>query len=229
MKMTFTKIAAVLGLVALAACSGGTEQTTSLLAETQELNKIIKAKRSGPAPLPDLTRAQLNDIPVPLLELKVASLGVAAWIVPHVRRKDAGPGPVTAWKSPDGAQVVLRSGVLIGTRGIGNDVASADASLAVRATQDRKAASGARSLQVRNDNNGLLRIDMQCSIRVVGSETLTIVQQNFATTHMRETCNTPYGQQSNDYWIDSRTGGIVQSRQWAGPYLGYFDTRLLKS
>ena len=55
-----------------------------------------------------------------------------------------------------------------------------------------------------------------------------IVELKFNTRHLQEQCSNALGQVTNDYWVDSQDGTVRQSRQWAGPYIGYLRLRRLK-
>lgn len=229
MKMTLPRLISIALITALTACSSGTESENTQLESLRDLRDTIKASRAGPKPLPPISRDKLNQLQNPILKVTIEGTGVEGLLLQHVKRTDASAGQIVVWRSGDNADVILRSGVLIGTRGLGNDVASGNAAMAVRALRNRQGGSGQRILDVRNDSNGLLRISMRCTMRVIGNETLSIVQKNFATKHMQEQCDTDFGTVTNDYWVDSRNGVVIKANQWAGPYLGKVGTTVLNN
>ena len=208
------------GLI-LSACSGGTETASSQSSTLSEVVSVAsnqrKAKRNPPV-LPTLTR--------PLLDgLTVASLEVVAAKREQTAYRD---GNVTVWRTGGNSQLVLRDGVLIGTKGLGNDLASADASPALAAVRSRGSSSGQRVMYIRNDVNGVDRMSLSCEVRNMGAETLEIVERSFPTVHLREDCSNETGQITNHYWVDRRDSTVWKSRQWGGPKVGYLDMRLLK-
>ena len=74
-------------------------------------------------------------------------------------------------------------------------------------------------------------MELACEISDLGSETIVIVERAHRVEHLRETCvlgaDGAGGVIANDYWIDSTGPTVWQSRQWAGPYVGYLTTRQL--
>ena len=206
------------GLI-LSACSGGTETASSQSSTLSEVVSVAsnqrKAKRNPPV-LPTLTR--------PLLEVVAAKREQTAYLIPEAYRD----GNVTVWRTGGNSQLVLRDGVLIGTKGLGNDLASADASPALAAVRSRGSSSGQRVMYIRNDVNGVDRMSLSCEVRNMGAETLEIVERSFPTVHLREDCSNETGQITNHYWVDRRDSTVWKSRQWGGPKVGYLDMRLLK-
>jgi hypothetical protein len=123
--------------------------------------------------------------------------------VPSACRDGFGMGRVTVWANQAGQHIILRNDVLIGTKGLGGDLASANASVAIGAISARSARSGQRTMYVRNGENGTDTLQMQCVVSSVGHESLTIVEKLVATRHLRETCTHSVATISNDYWVDA--------------------------
>lgn len=213
--------------LALSACSGGTETASSQSSTLSEVfmaaSNQRKANRNPPA-LPTLTRPLLDGLTVASLEVVAPKREQTAYLIPDAYRD----GNVTVWRTGGNRQVVLRDGVLIGTKGLGNDLASADASPALAAVRSHGSSSGQRVMYIRNDVNGVDRMSLSCEVRNIGPETLEIVERSFPTVHLREDCSNETGQITNHYWVDSRDGTVWKSRQWGGPKVGYLDIRLLK-
>nr|WP_260108846.1 YjbF family lipoprotein [Phaeobacter inhibens] len=72
---------------------------------------------------------------------------------------------------------------------------------------------------------------MLCSRRDLGAGPIEIVELRYPTRHIEERCRPSQpgrgGEIINDYWVDSRSGRVWQSRQWAGPNVGYLRIRQL--
>ncbi len=211
--------------VALAACTGGSENIQTQAGALEDIRKSVAANRKGDAAAQDivLTRELLNQITVPSLEVVAEARDRTAYLVPFSRR-----GDVTVWRTVDGGQVVLRNGLVTGTRGLGGDLASADFSATLAALQS---GSGAflRRLYVRNGLGQEDAISLNCQTETVGRVRLDVVGKSYETTHLRESCQT--GQESivNEFWIEPKSGVVRQSRQWVGPTIGYLRVRLLKN
>ena len=53
-----------------------------------------------------------------------------------------------------------------------------------------------------------------------------VVERVYPTRRLQERCSDGKGGEVvNDYWVDLSGGRIRQSRQWAGPVIGYIRTR----
>lgn len=225
----------VLGLLAaalvLGACSRGSEDEQTNVQLVGTLRDVLRenreARRNPPQP-PQLTRVLLDQQTVGLLEVSLESRALTAILIPAAERTDGGPGEVAVWATLDNAQVILRDGVIYGTRGLGRDLASSDVTTAVRAVNQRRATTGAREMQIRNDNFGADTLRFRCAITVIGDTSIEIVERRFAVRHLRERCENDAGFFENDYYVDSARR-VIQSRQWAGPGLGFMTLRLLKN
>lgn len=124
-------------------------------------------------------------------------------------------GNVRLWAAADGAQVALRDGVLISTRGFGMDLMSADVPSVAGLSGDHS-----RTHHYLDGTDTPIRRGYTCTVATAaGGEKVA------NTTHLQETCRSDAGLITNDFWI---SGGnrIVKSRQWVSQGVGYaiFDT-----
>lgn len=127
-------------------------------------------------------------------------------------------GNIRLWAAADGAQVALRDGVLISTRGFGMDLMSADVP-----TVAALVGGGAEHSRTHHYLDGAdtpNRRSYTCSVAVAANDA-----KMPKTTHLQETCRSDAGRITNDYWL---SGGnqIIKSRQWVSQGVGYaiFDT-----
>ena len=129
-------------------------------------------------------------------------------------------GDVVLWTAADGAQVALRDGVLISTRGFGMDLMSADVpSVAVLLDANPQHA------RVNTFLDGLdtpVRRSYDCLVTPVIPADAT---KDVAAFHVLETCQSDAGRIKNEYWIDGARA-VVKSKQWISSGVGYaiFDT-----
>lgn len=226
----FTKASAFILTFLLIGCTGGndlgTDQTV-IFKELGEVRKANRAARKNPTPKFELTRAILDDGNLQFLKVTSEKRDGTAYMQPAAYRTGYGIGRVAVWKTGTGQSIVLRNDVLIGTKGFGNDLASADSTNAIKAVGNRSARSGQKAMYVRNDVNGTDPYYLQCSASVLESKQLNIFEKRFLTLHIREVCSIVGTQVSNDFWVDQQ-GTIRQSRQWAGPGLGYLEILLVE-
>ena len=111
---------------------------------------------------------------------------------------------VAIYAAADGPQVFLRDGVILGTRGFGPDLMSAQApSLATL----RSGADHSRSYTLLDGTDTLRRETFACSLQRKGQS-------------LDETCTSPNRVIRNQFSFDSH-GKVVNSRQWLGDSAGY--------
>ena len=224
---------AIAALAVLAACSSDSDQVTNLpklLKDTA--TTAAKTRKEGPKPPVTVTPKMLADTKIAALQVNPVKLGGSDFLRRVARRNDSEFGTVEVWNSSDNAQIFLRNGVLIGTRGVGGDIISSNAAATVSAVTQARSGAGSRTYRVSNGDNTDQLVNFRCEIQNLGAEGITVVNQTFATTHLRETCSGgPAGTLSvvNNYWVQSGNGLVKKSRQWAGPVVGYFEMILLKN
>jgi hypothetical protein len=218
-------IIALLALSVLAACSGGNSETTTQTAGVIELREAFRAQRASKeatAKAPTVTRALVEQINAPIVEVRLDSRDVTGYFLLSSQR-----GDVQLWNATDGGQIVIRSGLVTATRGIRDDLASSD----FADTLDRLQAgsgSSSRRYYVRNALGGQDMIRMECNLSNSGPERLEILERFHDTIRLRETCRAQDGTEiENAYWIEPKSGIIRQSRQWISPDLGHFFLRFL--
>lgn len=134
---------------------------------------------------------------------------------------------VGSWISPEGYGFYLRDGLLVGTRGIGEGLLSADVT-ALRAALGE----GARRRVVRRhaylggDNGSRIR-HYSCLIEPKGAREIALGAGRSRTRLVAETCSGAGETFENLYWLTEPGGRIVQSRQWMGPLHGALSTRVV--
>ena len=211
-------------LLGLGACSGGDQKIDNQQTIISELTDIVRGNvAAGGAEEVVLTRDLLDQLTVPSLEVVAETRDQTAYLIPFSRRQG-----VTVWRGVDGAQVVLRQGLVTSTRGIGNDLVSSDYQATLAALRAGRGET-TRRLFVRNDLRSEDSLTLQCSLSTLGAVQLEVVGRTYNTTHLREVCATPVGDIVNDYWVERGRSLIRQSRQWVGPKLGYLNLRQLRA
>ena len=132
---------------------------------------------------------------------------------------------VISWLTADGIGLYLRQGVLVSTRGLGQDLMAADVADVIRAIQT----GHGTAIKIHDYLDGedqMYRRSFYCTIRTKGREKLNIYGLSVATRHVVESCQNPELKYENDYWISSGNR-IWQSRQWIGPDLQYLTMQYL--
>ncbi len=224
---------AVVAAALLAGC--GSESSTQqslagLIGGT--LKQGVDARRAGRPAKVVVTPKMLAETKVAALQVNPEIAGGSDFLQRVATRDDSVPGRVEIWKSSDNALVFLRNGVVVGTRGVGGDIISADAALTVRALANRASASGVREYILSDGDVTTTRMQFRCTVTVAERGSVTVVNQRFNATRMQEACiGGPTGDLriDNEYWVEDSTGLVRKSRQWVGLKSGYFELILLKS
>lgn len=224
--MRLKPTAAALLLFALAACAKGPEKQPLELEILSTIREQIALRRAPKQDRPPLTRAFLDTVTSPYIEVTLEESGIFAYLQPQIVRRDDGPGEVVTWVTEDQVTVSLRDGILIATRGLRGDLLSAS-TLARSGGAKGPEGQGARRFDLRFGDHESKQLEFACVVRDLGPEPLEIVEVTYPTRHLQEYCENESGHIVNDFWVDSRTGRIWQSRQWAGPLNGYIRIRQL--
>jgi len=216
--------AAFAGLI-LAGCSAGNDMPSVELQVLDAARGAIASKTAPQTQRPKLTRAILDTLDVASIEVTLERNDQLAYLFEDAKRRDGRAGKITVWRTEDQVTLAMRNGVLIATRGLDGGIISS----AVQVSGDAPGPSrgGERVQYIRALDNKEIRLSMACEVVNLGPEQIVIVERRHATRHVQERCAGGGGTVVNDYWIDSRAGVVWQSRQWAGPNLGYLRIRQL--
>lgn len=212
-------------VLALAGCAGGLDRPTLNLQVIEALRSTLAARMAPRAERPPLTRAALDTVEGAFLEATVEARGQSAYLFVSGSRTNSSPGRIVVWRTEDNVSLAVRNGVLIETRGLGGDLGSS--AVQVEGFRPGPGGSGPRVMQIRALDNKLVQISLACELTDLGPEPVEIVELRHPTRHLREHCEGGGGTVVNDYWVESRRGIVWQSRQWAGPFIGYIALRQL--
>lgn len=244
LKLTCARVVAAIMLSLLAACAKGPGEPSAEVELSQAIGQVIRQRLApDPAPLV-VTRALLDSQAVPHVEVVVEDQDLTGYLGLLLSRRDNLPGEITHWSAADGSALSFRNGMLIASRGMAGNLLSA--AVPAEGLHPGPAHGGARSYQLRSGDFEARSVTLACSLQDLGPVTLEIVDLRYPTRHIQERCETlEEGARAkvviNDYWIDSqprpRTGPqtdylarhqprfVRQSRQWAGPQIGYLRIR----
>lgn len=130
------------------------------------------------------------------------------------------------WTDADGGGILRRHGILVGTRGLGFDLLTADVDGLARAL---RAGGGRDVLRVNRHLRGDDRIAVRrylCDVVAVGSETLAFYGRSVRTTVWEERCQGEEDAFVNRYWREN-DGTVRRSRERVSPEVGHVDLSLL--
>lgn len=225
MRLTATVLACA---ALLGGCARGPEKKPVELEVLKAVGEQFSRRRNPTPPPVQLTRALLDEQTQPYIEVIIENRDAKAYLTRALRRRDSQPGEIAVWRTQDNVSLSLRQGMVIATRGLGGGLLSAAVPAADGVAGPVR--GGARSYGLRAQGNGQVTLHMACSLSDLGPAMVEIVEIAHPTRHLREHCEGADGVVVNDYWVDSRPGRaqVWQSRQWAGPEIGYVRIRQLR-
>ncbi len=209
----------------LSGCSVGDDVPSLELQVIDAIRGTIASKTAPKPPIVVVNRALLDGLEGSFLEVTLERNDQLAYLEMDTERRDGGPGKITVWRTYDNVSLAMRNGMLIAITGLGGGIASSS----VLASGDTlgPAYDGEHVQYIRGLDNKQIRLSFACEVAQLGPESVEIVEHIHATRHVQERCEGGGGTIVNDFWIDSRAGLVWQSRQWAGPNIGYLLIRRL--
>lgn len=218
-KARITSAAISLALIAgLSACGNDKSSNNGnpLLIAAKTATGVVAQARgnkeaaSAPARTPEQMAAEAMRVnPGPLILVNFESLGRT-----QVMAMTGQNGAMRTYMTPSEEALILRGGMLTGTRGLGNDLSSVDAQTETL-VRNGQSGSGQRIMRYFS-GDGLERpLDFNCTTSP-GPKGGVIV----------ESCEGHGARFQNNYMPQG--GQIPVSRQWAGPKLGYVTIQTLR-
>jgi hypothetical protein len=214
-----TVASGLIALAVLAACGNDKGEPSTMSTVVGGVAKATLAKvkgRRGPAAVAaaPASRADIEKYGIPILRAVIKARGADALVTISDSK-----GDVVTWATTDGTTFTLRNGVLSQTRGLGPDLMSA----AVPSVADLAKDGGThpRSYFFLGEDDRSTRRDYDCTVAVVGRESIEIFARSHSTLHVKEDCQRPEGKITNDFWLEG--AAVRKSRQWASPGTGYIE------
>ncbi|WGT51466.1 YjbF family lipoprotein [Thioclava nitratireducens] len=124
-------------------------------------------------------------------------------------------GTVETWRSGDDITVSVDRGVVVATRGLGDDLMAADSGPTLAALRSAKMDAYRRTYRFLKADNHADYVLLGCKMTAAGNETLA----GLNLLRHEEQCRNPKMAITNIYWTD-KTGRIQAGRQWVSPTVG---------
>ncbi|OOY20815.1 hypothetical protein BMI86_09905 [Thioclava sp. DLFJ5-1] len=124
-------------------------------------------------------------------------------------------GTVETWRTDDDITVSVDRGVVIATRGLGDDLMAADSGPTLAALRGTKIGAYRRTYRFLTADNHSDYVLLGCEMTTAGNETLA--GQNLL--RHEEKCSNPKMTVTNIYWTNKK-GRVQAGRQWVSPTVG---------
>lgn len=175
---------------------------------------------------PQMTRAQLNQIPYAVIAISTEGRP-RAFLVPlsdndgYLNYRDAA-----------GNAVVMFGGAVTGTESLGHDLEAVRLDPLDPVAHPTPLARWPERIQreyryARRDLPSY-GITLDCVFTRVARERIVIVEVSYDLVRVNETCTNAERQVSNTYWVQEATGFIWKSKQWIGPEIGYATIEIIR-
>ena len=201
-------------LVAFSACGPLYEDNlgTRLLEAGQKMTGLgPDPAPAAPAVSPEVANAAPGDV----LLVKIIARNAVAPMT-----KAAQNGGAITWISPGKVTMSFEDGILVGTRGLGDDLMGVDP-IGVRAALNAGGGTAQRRQSFLTSEDQIATRDLACTITRVGAETLQTIGGARPTTKFEEDCKGPALEFKNSYWLAG--GEIIRSRQAVSAGLGFIQ------
>ncbi|MFV0408943.1 MAG: YjbF family lipoprotein [Paracoccus sp. (in: a-proteobacteria)] len=228
-----SKILGTLALtMALGACgSASDENQSSVLGQLGQIAGPAVAKVSGgksaqpkAAPLsPEQMAARaLSANPAPLILVGLENTGTV-----QVMAMVGDNTGMRTYMTPNEQALIIRGGMLVGTRGLGHDLSTAETEGTAVLIRARRAGEGKRTMRYL-DGEGIERpLPMTCSVAIGGGKNFSFAGSSWTATQVTESCKGGGAEIQNSYLVTA-SGQIPVSRQWIGPNLDYVSIQTVR-
>ncbi|WP_294928066.1 YjbF family lipoprotein [uncultured Paracoccus sp.] len=213
----FTRGACALAALSLLAACGNdrSQQSASPLGILgQVASQAIAERNAEPAAAPrspsDIAAEALSVNPGPLILVGLESMGTT-----QAMAMTGQNGDMRTYMTPNEQALILRNGMLSGTRGLGNDLSVAEAAQSAALIRAGRSGQAQRTMRYYT-GDGLERpLPMTCTIGPGPNAGVMV-----------ESCEGLGASFQNNYMVSG--GQITVSRQWIGPALGYVTIQTLR-
>jgi hypothetical protein len=164
-----------------------------------------------PAIAPNIANAAPGDV----LLVKIIARDAVAPMT-----KVAQNGRNITWISPGPVTMAFEDGILVGTRGLDDDLMGVDP-IGVRAALNAGGGTAHRLQSFLTSEDQIAARELTCDITRIGSEDIQIIGGTRTATKFEEDCKGPALEFKNTYWLAG--GEIIRSRQAVSAGVGFIQ------
>lgn len=221
--ISFYSVSKALAVGMSALILGGCGDNASAKFAQQALGGLsgLGSRGEQPDPRTGLTREALDTADIRLLYVEVPDIPSKATVQEVARNRKN-----ITWRYVDGASLTFHKGILVSTRGLGDDLMGADIKSINAAVRHGRGANALRVHDYLNGDEDIERRSFLCNIRTLGAGQVTVLDEPIPVKQIVENCQNPEFQFENRYYFAS-DGRLVASKQWVSPMVGYMITEEL--
>ncbi len=180
--------------------------------------KQVAGQISGtapPPPPPSLAPEIANAAPGDVLFVKIIARDAVAPMT-----KVAQNGGAITWISPGRVTLSFEDGILVATRGLGDDLMGVDP-IGVRAALNAGGGVATRRQSFLTSEEQIVTRDLKCEVTRQGPEEIQTIVGERVATKFEEDCRGPALIFKNTYWLSG--GEIIRSRQAVSSGVGFIQ------
>lgn len=130
-------------------------------------------------------------------------------------------GPYATYGNPSRQSVVLRDGMITGTRGLSGDLMSVDEAPLLDLVRARRAGTAVYIQRWLTPEEVTKVTTYSCGVEPDKPVDVALGLVKATATEVITACESPDGPPFVDYYVVDSSGDILASRQWLGPNIGY--------
>lgn len=218
----------------VAACgSGGEDEGNPIYDQLRKVAAPAIARAGGKAEQPKQVTAPLTADqmaaralaanPAPLILAGMESSG-ATQVMAMVGEN----GNMRTYMTPNEQALIIRSGMLTGTKGLGgHDLSVAEVEQTAALIRARRSGQAQRTMRYLGGDGIERPLPMNCTVNVGGNKSFSFAGTGWNATQVVETCQGGGAEVQNSYLVTA-SGQIPVSRQWISPQLGYVTIQTIR-
>lgn len=177
---------------------------------------------AAPRTAEDMAARALAANPAPLILVNLESTG-ATQVMAMVGENNG----MRTYMTPNEQALIMRNGMLIGTKGLGNDLSVAEAGNSAALIRSRRSGNASRINRYIGGDSVERPLPMSCTVASGETKSFAFAGRNWSATQMVESCEAGGVSVQNSYMV-SPSGQIPVSRQWISPDLGYATIQTIR-
>lgn len=232
----FMKNAAVLATAALALAACGSKDQSNqdtLVGQLRQVAAPAISKATGqggkaaqapaaPRTAEQMAASALSANPAPLILVTLESSGST-----QVMAMVGENGGMRTYMTPNEQALIIKGGMLVGTKGLGNDLSVAEPGNSAALIRSRQSGQATRTNRYLTGDSVERPLPMNCTVAIGEGKSFSFAGTGWNATQVVETCKGTAGEVQNSYLV-TPSGQIPVSRQWIGPRLGYVTIQTIR-
>lgn len=218
----------------VAGCSGGSrpadpqESAVGVIGVARQAAAEIRTIGRKPEPAapenPEAVAARaLSANPAPLILVQVEGLGTAQQPLAMVGENRG----MRTYMTPAQQAIILRGGMLVGTKGLGNDLSVAEINQVAPLIRARRAGQAPRVMRYISGDGVERPLPVTCTVSTGARQDFSFAGRGWSALQVVEACQGSGVSFQNNYLVTG-DGQIPVSRQYIGPALGHVTIQTIR-